>query len=210
MPGAPTLKMRENQKKRKELLAKKKYVKPEAKSKAKIVKEKKETNKKTLRNQGPINKNIHPNAMKPKDRKKYEGPTLTDIIKGGINKITGGGKAVAALQKMGPKIVPKKKPLSPAQKKKDTAIMKAEDARRAKGKSLKRRQDSAAIMKAERASRAKSKKRKADTRAADTRDAKRGGFITAKAAATAGRKANEKVAANKKRRSDELVSRGRK
>ena len=202
MPGAPTLKMRENQKKRKELLAKKKYVKPKAKSKDKIVKEKKAKNKKTLRNQSGINKNRHPNAMKPEDRKKYKGPTLTDIIKGGINKITGGGKAKAA--------TPKKKPLSPAQKKKDTAIMKAEDARRAKGKSLKRRQDSAAIMKAERASRAKSKKRKADTRAADTRDAKRGGFITAKAAATAGRKANEKVAANKKRKSDELVSRGRK
>ena len=76
-------------------------------------------------------------------------------------------------------------------KAKDSQVMKAEAARR------KRAKDKAA------------KKKERDNRA-DVRDAKRGGFITAKAAKTAGRKANEKVAANKKRRSDELVSRGRK
>jgi hypothetical protein len=103
----------------------------------------------------------------------------------------------------------KKKPLSPSQKKKDKAIMRAEDARRAKGKSLKRKQDSAAIMKAERASRAKSKKSIADKKAADNRDAKRGGFISANAMRSSAKKANKAQADRKKRKSDELVSRGR-
>tara|TARA_R110000751_G_scaffold56104_2_gene119987 strand:- start:496 stop:1077 length:582 start_codon:yes stop_codon:yes gene_type:complete len=128
--------------------------KPEAKSKATIVKEKRTTNNKTLRNAGGVAKNKHPNAMTPSERKKYKGKTLTEIIKGGIKKITGGGKAKAAVEKMGPKIVPKKKPLSPSQKKKDAAIMKAETARRTKSKN---KRSSAPIMKAESASRKRAK-----------------------------------------------------
>jgi len=88
-----------------------------------------------------------------------------------------------------PKI--KKKPLSPAQKKKSAAVQRAEDDRRAAGKK-------------------RAAKKASNAKAADTKDAKRGGFITAKAAKTAGEKANAKMAANKKRKSDELVSRGRK
>jgi hypothetical protein len=107
------------------------------------------------------------------------------VIKSAIS--GGGSKAKAAT----PKIVPKKKPLSPAQKKKSAAVQKAEDARRAAGKK-------------------RAAKKASDTKAADTRDAKRGGFITAKAAKTAGEKSNAKVAANKKRRTDELISRRRK
>jgi len=109
--------------------------------------------------------------------------------------ISGGGSKAKADPVKKTKIVPKKKPLSPAQKKKSAAVQKAEDARRAAGKKREA---------------AKVAKKASDTKAADTRDAKRGGFITAKAAKTAGEKANAKMAANKKRRTDELISRGRK
>ena len=105
--------------------------------------------------------------------------------------ISGGGSKAKADPVKKTKIVPKKKPLSPAQKKKSAAVQKAEDARRAAGKK-------------------RAAKKASDTKAADTRDAKRGGFITAKAAKTAGEKSNAKVAANKKRRTDELISRRRK
>ena len=54
-----------------------------------------------------------------------------------------------------PNIVPKKKPLSPEQKKKDKAIMKAEKARREKAKA---KAKSAPIMKAEKKRRAEAKK----------------------------------------------------
>jgi len=128
-----------------------------------------------------------------------------------------------------PKI--KKKPLSPAQKKKSTAVQKAEDARRKRQKdNMKKKaykdyyssvpgykgkageQNSKSKSYRERLADQKKKdaKKASDAKAADTRDAKRGGFITAKAAKTAGEKANAKMAANKKRKSDELVSRGRK
>ena len=103
-------------------MAGKSYVKPKAKSKDKIVKEKKAKNKKTLRNAGGVAKNKHPNAMTAEDRKKYKGKSLTEIIKG----VFSGGKAKAA--------TPKKKPLSPAQKKRSTAVQKAEDARRKRQK----------------------------------------------------------------------------
>jgi len=116
-------------------------------------------------------------------------------------------------------------------KKRSTAVQKAEDARRKRQKDNMRKDAAKAHYssvpgykgkaggqntksKSYREKLADQKKKDAkkasDAKAADTRDAKRGGFITAKAAKTAGRKANEKVAANKKRRSDELVSRGRK
>jgi len=119
---------------------------------------------------------------------KSAGNTIKGVGKSIKSALSGGGsKAKAAT----PKIVPKKKPLSPAQKKKSAAVQRAEDDRRASGKK-------------------RAAKKASDTKAADTKDAKRGGFITAKAAKTAGEKSNAKMAANKKRRSDELVSRGRK
>ena len=116
------------------------------------------------------------------------GDVAKKVIKSAIS---GGGSKAKADPVKKTKIVPKKKPLSPAQKKKSAAVQKAEDARRAAGKK-------------------RATKKASDTKAADTRDAKRGGFITAKAAKTAGEKANAKMAANKKRRTDELISRRRK
>ena len=94
-------------------------------------------------------------------------------------------------------------------KAKDSQLMKAEAARRKRAKSKKAKQDSAAIMKAERANRAKSKKSIADKKAADNRDAKRGGFISANAMKSSAKKANKTQADRKKRKSDELISRGR-
>ena len=177
-----------------------------SKSKDKIAKEKREKNNKTLRNAGGVAKNKHPNAMTAEDRKKYKGKSLTEIIKG----VFGGRKAKAA--------TPKKKPLSPAQKKKSTAVQKAEDARRKrqkdnmkkdaakshygsvpgyKGKAGGQNPKSKSYRERLADQKKKDAKKASDAKAADTRDAKRGGFITAKAA-------------NKKRKSDELVSRGRK
>ena len=95
-------------------------------------------------------------------------------------------------------------------KAKDSQVMKAEADRRKRAKSKKAKQDSAAIMKKEKASRAKSKKSIADKKAADNRDAKRGGFISANAMRSSAKKANKAQADRKKRKSDELVSRGRK
>ena len=74
---------------------------------------------------------------------------------------------------------------------KDSQVMKAEAARRARSKS-----------------KAAAKKEK-DSRA-DARDAKRGGFISANAMKSSAKKANKAQADRKKRKSDELVSRGRK
>ena len=74
---------------------------------------------------------------------------------------------------------------------KDSQLMKAEAARRARSKSK-------AAAKKERDSRA------------DARDAKRGGFISANAMKSSAKKANKAQADRKKRKSDELVSRGRK
>ena len=89
----------------------------------------------------------------------------------------------------------KKKPAKPKNPKqmpkgKDSQIMKAEAARR------KRAKDKAAAKK-ERANRA------------DVRDAKRGGFISANAMKSSAKKANKAQADRKKRKSDELISRGR-
>jgi len=70
------------------------------------------------------------------------------------------------------------------------------------------------LMKAEKDRRARSKakaaaKKEKDSRA-DARDAKRGGFISANAMKSSAKKANKAQADRKKRKSDELVSRGRK
>ena len=74
---------------------------------------------------------------------------------------------------------------------KNSQLMKAEAARR------KRSKDKAAA------------KKEKDSRA-DARDAKRGGFISANAMKSSAKKANKAQADRKKRKSDELVSRGRK
>ena len=68
-------------------------------------------------------------------------------------------------------------------------------------------------MKAEAARRKRSKdkaakKKERDSRA-DARDAKRGGFISANAMKSSAKKANKAQADRKKKKSDELISRGR-
>jgi len=141
MPGAANIyKMRKAAKDKDELKAKKK-TKTKPKSKAEIAKAQVEANKKRNEKGIKVSKPKHP-AHTKKGKK-------IDII-GKIKKfIKGGSKAKAA--------EPKKKPISPSDKKKDKAIMKAEEARRARGKSEKAKQDSAAIMKAEKSRRAKAK-----------------------------------------------------
>ena len=171
----------------------------------------------------PGAKVIKPKTKESKDKLKAEQKKKNVITKI-KDKFFGGGKAKAAIPKI------KKKPLSPAQKKKSAAVQKAEDARRKrqkdnmkkdaakahyssvpgyKGKAGGQNTKSKSYRERLADQKKKAAKKASDAKAADTRDAKRGGFITAKAAKTAGRKANEKVAANKKRRSDELVSRNK-
>jgi hypothetical protein len=169
------------------------FKKPQPKSKAEIVKEKSLVTKQNIKekekastkkektdldaNKKTETKTIHSSKgidvevkKKPKKKKgviaKIKDYFDADKEKPGFQ-FTKPKKAKAAEVKI------KKKPLSPEQKKKDKAIMKAEEARRAKGKSLKAKQDSAAIMKAEKDRRAKAKKaakKKADAKRADIRD----------------------------------------
>ena len=75
-------------------------------------------------------------------------------------------------------------------KAKDSQVMKAEKDRRARAK-------------------AKAAKKASDKKAADNRDAKRGGFISTNAMKSSAKKANKAQADRKKRKSDELISRGR-
>lgn len=144
MPGAASIwKMRKAAKDKGELKAEKK-TKTKPMSKGEWAKKQKEKNIKQQTGK-KVSKSKHP-AHTRKGKK-------IDII-GKIKKfIKGDGKAKAAQSK----ITPKKKPISPSDKKKDKAIMKAEEARRARGKSKKAKQDSAAIMKAEKSRRAKAK-----------------------------------------------------
>jgi len=145
MPGAANIyKMRKAAKDKDELKAEKK-TKTKPKSKAEIAKAQVEANKKRNEKGIKVSKPKHP-AHTKKGKK-------IDII-GKIKKFIKGGSKSKAAQ---PKITPKKKPISPSDKKKDKAIMKAEEARRARGKSEKSKQDSAAIMKAEKSRRAKAK-----------------------------------------------------
>ena len=73
---------------------------------------------------------------------------------------------------------------------KDSQVMKAEKDRRARAK-------------------AKAAKKAANKKAADNRDAKRGGFISANAMKSSAKKANKAQADRKKKRDEELLSRGR-
>ena len=115
------------------------------------------------------------------------------------DKITSGSKAKASTIKRKDK--PKKETSREANARaagvtgkmpgaKDSQLMKAEAARRARSKSK------------------AAKKKERDSRA-DARDAKRGGFISANAMRSSAKKANKAQADKKKRKSDELISRGR-
>jgi phage terminase small subunit len=129
--------------------AKKKNIRSKPKSRGEIAKAKKEKNIKQQTGK-KVSKPKHPahtKKSKTKDKKSW-----TNIIK---ERLFGKSEAKADEPKIKPKI--KKKPISPSDKKKDKAIMKAEEARRARGKSKKAKQDSAAIMKAEKSRRAKAK-----------------------------------------------------
>jgi hypothetical protein len=75
-------------------------------------------------------------------------------------------------------------------KAKDSQVMKAEADRRKRAK-------------------AKAAKKKERDSRADARDAKRGGFISANAMKSSAKKANKAQADRKKRKSDELISKGR-
>ena len=146
----------------------------------------------------PGAKVIKPKTKESKDKLKAEVKKKSVMTKI-KDKFFGGGKAKAST------IKPKKKPKMDsreANKKaagvtgkmpraKDSQVMKAEAARRARSKS-----------------KAAAKKEK-DSRA-DARDAKRGGFISANAMKSSAKKANKAQADRKKKKSDELVSRGRK
>ena len=152
------------------------FKKPESKSKAEIVKEKSFVSKQKVKeakkpatksekkdldaahkrvtgggiHRGKKSKNIEVSTPKhPAHTKKGKKSNIIGKIKDWIK---GDSKAKADESKIKPKI--KKKPLSPEQKKKDKAIMKAEEARRAKSKS---KAIDKAIMKAEKSKRAKAK-----------------------------------------------------
>jgi|TARA_R110001583_G_scaffold43931_1_gene139535 hypothetical protein len=126
-----------------------------------------------------------------------------------------------------PKI--KKKPLSPAQKKRDASIMKAEDRRRPMSPNITMHNPSggkpAHVVGRKYYSGKKGfkgtaygankgsktyREKLADKKAADNKDAKRGGFLSANAMLLSSKKSNKKVADNKKRREDKIKSRGRK
>ena len=135
---------------------------------------------------------------KPRPQQKQE-PKKKSFVSKIKDKIFGSSKAKASTIKRKDK--PKKETSREANARaagvtgkmpgaKDSQVMKAEAARRARSKS-----------------KAAAKKEK-DSRA-DARDAKRGGFISANAMKSSAKKANKAQADRKKRKSDELISRGR-
>jgi hypothetical protein len=135
---------------------------------------------------------------KPRPQQKQE-PKKKSFVSKIKDKIFGSSKAKASTIKRKDK--PKKETSREANARaagvtgkmpgaKDSQVMKAEAARRARSKS-----------------KAAAKKEK-DSRA-DARDAKRGGFISANAMKSSAKKANKAQADRKKKKSDELISRGR-
>lgn len=135
---------------------------------------------------------------KPRPQQKQE-PKKKSFVSKIKDKIFGSSKAKASTIKRKDK--PKKETSREANARaagvtgkmpgaKDSQVMKAEAARRARSKSK-------AAAKKERDSRA------------DARDAKRGGFISANAMKSSAKKANKAQADRKKKKSDELISRGR-
>ena len=136
---------------------------------------------------------------KPRPQQKQK-PKKKSLVKKIKEKIFGTKKAKASEIKRKDK--PKKETSREANKRaagvtekmpraKDSQVMKAEKDRRARAK-------------------AKAAKKASFQKAADNRDAKRGGFISANAMKSSAKKANKAQADRKKRKSDELVSRGRK
>ena len=162
------------------------------KSKMQIAKEKRKANLDRR-----TRKNMKNSVDRPKQKQKPKKKSIISKIK---DKIFGSGsKAKADTIKRKDK--PKKETSREANARaagvtgkmpgaKDSQVMKAEAARRARSKS-----------------KAAAKKEK-DSRA-DARDAKRGGFISANAMKSSAKKANKAQADRKKRKSDELISRGR-
>jgi hypothetical protein len=136
-------------------LKKKPKVKIKPKSKDKIAKEKSKNRLELMKERGEKMKNkvSTPEKHPAHDPDKGGGIHKGKPPKGKYEKKSKGGAQAAEV---------KKKPLSPEQKKKDKAIMKAEEARRkkakSKAKSEKAKKDSAPIMKAEKKRRAEGKK----------------------------------------------------
>ena len=135
---------------------------------------------------------------KPRPQQKQE-PKKKSFVSKIKDKIFGSSKAKASTIKRKDK--PKKETSREANARaagvtgkmpgaKDSQLMKAEAARRARSKSK------------------AAKKKERDSRA-DARDAKRGGFISAYAMKSSAKKANKAQADRKKKKSDELISRGR-
>lgn len=135
---------------------------------------------------------------KPRPQQKQE-PKKKSFVSKIKDKIFGSSKAKASTIKRKDK--PKKETSREANARaagvtgkmpgaKDSQVMKAEAARRARSKSK------------------AAKKKERDSRA-DARDAKRGGFISANAMKSSAKKANKAQADRKKKKSDELISRGR-
>ena len=135
---------------------------------------------------------------KPRPQQKQE-PKKKSFVSKIKDKIFGSSKAKASTIKRKDK--PKKETSREANARaagvtgkmpgaKDSQLMKAEAARRARSKSK------------------AAKKKERDSRA-DARDAKRGGFISANAMKSSAKKANKAQADRKKKKSDELISRGR-
>ena len=186
------------------------------KSKAQIAMEKRKANldrrtRKNMKNSvdRPKQKQKPKSQLKKKIKKGFEDfktgfkkglkNPVTAPLKIIKDKLTGGSKAKASTIK--PKKKPKKETSREANaraagvtgkmpKAKDSQVMKAEKDRRARAK-------------------AKAAKKKERDSRADARDAKRGGFISANAMKSSAKKANKAQADRKKRKSDELISRGR-
>ena len=162
------------------------------KSKAQIAMEKRKANLDRR-----TRKNMKNSVDRPKQKQKPKKKSFVSKIK---DKIFGSGsKAKASTIKRKDK--PKKETSREANARaagvtgkmpraKDSQVMKAEKDRRARAK-------------------AKAAKKASFQKAADNRDAKRGGFISANAMKSSAKKANKAQADRKKKKSDELISRGR-
>jgi|14BtaG_2_1085337.scaffolds.fasta_scaffold80067_1 hypothetical protein len=162
------------------------------KSKAQFVKEQREKNLEKRKRA-----NMKKSVGRPQQKQKPKKKSIITKIK---DKLFSKGKAAKAAE-----IIRKDKPKKETSREanaraagvtgkmpraKDSQVMKAEKDRRARAK-------------------AKAAKKASFQKAADNRDAKRGGFISANAMKSSAKKANKAQADRKKKKSDELISRGR-
>ena len=224
MPGM-TKGIREQQKKRKELLSKTKTkTKTKPKSKGEWAKELKKKNLEK-RKRANIKSSVDRPQQKQKPKKKSILKKIHDKLFTRSTAPWSKGKAAKAAE-----IIRKDKPAKPVAPPKKTksksdrqpGITKANQRKESSRDYVKRhagvtskmpKAKDSQVMKAEadRRKRAKdkaAKKKERDNRA-DVRDAKRGGFISANAMRSSAKKANKAQADRKKRKSDELISRGR-